>query len=105
MRKAADPPRSQQLVETAGTDGRFTFTTAPGQWQLSVLRDSFPAGYSITPASGEPRTMMLDRAEALNVDVAMIAHRMIPGRAAPNAEILVQPLDVQPLDRRVQADA
>jgi hypothetical protein len=89
---------SQQLTASSGTDGRFIFATAPGEWQLAIGADSVPAGYS--REEKEARTLMLDRAEPLQVAVTLSAHRTVRGRALPYADV-----EVAPLDRHVRADA
>jgi hypothetical protein len=89
---------AKQLVATTSSDGGFSFAASPGEWQMSLLTDSVPAGYSVT--GSEARAVMLDLAAPAQVRVALDAHRGIRGQAAPAAEI-----DVQPLRIRVRADA
>jgi cell division septation protein DedD len=88
---------SQQLVATSASNGEFTFAAAPGEWQLSVLSDSVPAGYSLTGI--ETRTAVLDRATPLHVEHRLVALRSISGTATPHASILVEPSG-----KRVAAD-
>jgi hypothetical protein len=87
---------AKQIVETAASDGSFSFAAAPGEWELSLVGDSIPAGYAL---GGETRTVMLDRAAPSRLELVLHAHRGISGRATPNAEI-----EVLPLARHVQAD-
>lgn len=88
---------SRQLFETSGDDGRVSFAAAPGEWQLSIVSESLPSGYSTTGA----RTVVLDRAAPLEIELALRAHRSIAGTgAAANMEI-----EIRPAGRRVRADA
>jgi hypothetical protein len=89
---------AQQVLETTASDGSFSFAAAPGEWQLSILTDSVPAGYSLSGT--EARAVVLDRATPSSVAIVLRAYRAITGRATPHGQI-----EVRPLDKRVQADA
>lgn len=82
---------AQQNVATSASDGTFSFNTAPGEWQLSILTDSVPPGYSM--AGVEARPVTLTRSKPLDVAFALRAHRVLSGTGAtPRAEITIQPL-------------
>lgn len=87
----------RRIYETTGDDGRFSFAAPPGEWQLSVVGDSVPAGH----ATAEPRDVMLDLATPAHVEVALRAHRAIAGEGAPSG----MEIEVRPSRRRVRADA
>jgi hypothetical protein len=87
---------TQQVVGETESNGAFSITATPGEWQLSILTDSVPAGYALTNL--ETRSVMLDRANPVHVEYVLHAHRTISGQAPANSEIIVN-------DRRVRADA
>lgn len=90
---------TQQVVATTGTEGNFSTAAAPGEWQVSILTDSVPAGFSL--AGTEARSVTLSRAQPLSLAYVLRAHRGISGSgAAPNAVI-----EVRPLGKSVTADA
>ncbi|HYO76987.1 MAG TPA: SPOR domain-containing protein [Thermoanaerobaculia bacterium] len=87
-----------QVVATTASDGRFMISAAPGEWQVSLLGDSVPAGYSL--AGTDARAVMLERTKPQQSDYTLRAHRTIAGSGAPaNAE-----LEVRPLGRKIKAD-
>jgi cell division septation protein DedD len=89
---------TSQVIASTASDGRFMMAAAPGEWQLSLLSDSVPAGYSL--AGTDARAVMLDRAKPQQTDYTLRAHRTIAGSGAPaNAE-----LEVRPLGRKIKAD-
>jgi hypothetical protein len=90
---------TQQVVATTDTEGGFSTAAAPGEWQVSILTDSVPAGFSL--AGTEARSVTLSRAQPLSLAYVLRAHRGISGSgAAPNAVI-----EVRPLAKSVKADA
>lgn len=89
---------AQQIIATTESDGRFSAATAPGEWQVSILTDSVPAGYSLTGT--EARSVSLERAQPQTVNYTLRAHRTVAGTGAPaNAEI-----EIRPLGKKVRAD-
>lgn len=90
---------TQQVVATTDTEGGFSTAAAPGEWQVSILTDSVPAGFSL--AGTESRSVTLIRAQPLSLAYVLRANRGISGSgAAPNAVI-----EVRPLAKSVKADA
>lgn len=88
---------ARQVSETSGDDGRFSFAAAPGEWQLRIVSESLPGGYS----TADERTVVLERATPLTVELMLRAHRNLAGTgAAPNMEI-----EVRPGGKRIRADA
>ncbi|HET8775400.1 MAG TPA: carboxypeptidase-like regulatory domain-containing protein [Thermoanaerobaculia bacterium] len=88
---------ADRLSATAESDGELAIAASPGEWELSLVPDSIPPGYTVTGT--EIRPVMLDRAQPLRVEQVLPALRTISGRAAPQAQI-----ELRPLDRRVRAD-
>jgi hypothetical protein len=89
----------KQIDAETKSDGSFALAAAPGEWQLSILTSSVPAGHSL--AGTEARTIMLDREQPLRTDLVLQAHRAISGTgASANAEI-----EVQPSGKRIGVDA
>jgi len=87
---------AKQTIVATGDDGRFSFAAAPGEWELSLLGESVPAGYSMA----EGRTVALQRDAPAEVELALRAHRTVNGSGvAPNAVV-----DVNPHGRTVRAD-
>jgi len=90
---------TRQVIESTNSDGTFTAATAPGEWEISIVTDSVPAGHSLTGT--EARTVMLERDQPRKVEWQLRALRSVSGKGAPaNAEIAVEPLGT-----RVRADA
>jgi cell division septation protein DedD len=90
---------TRQVIESTDSEGKFAAATAPGEWEVSILTDSVPAGYSLTET--EARTVMLDRDQPRKVEWQLPALRGVSGTGAPaNAEIAVEPLGT-----RVHSDA
>jgi cell division septation protein DedD len=90
---------TRQVIESTDSEGRFAAATAPGEWEISIVTDSVPAGYSLTETVA--RTVMLDRDEPRKVEWQLRALRSVSGHGAPaNAEITAEPLGT-----RVRADA
>jgi cell division septation protein DedD len=89
---------SSQVIAATDSDGHYAVAAAPGEWQLSILTDSVPAGYSL--AGTEARALALERAAPTNADYTLRVHRSVAGSGAPaNAE-----LEVLPLGKTVRAD-
>lgn len=89
----------RQILSTTDGDGRFTAATAPGEWEISILTESVPAGHAL--AGTEARSVMLDRSKPHEIEWKLRALRSVSGRGvAPNAEI-----SIAPLGKRVHADA
>jgi cell division septation protein DedD len=87
-----------QVVASSDGAGRFSLAAAPGEWQLSILTDSVPAGYSLSGT--EARAIALERAAPKTADFTLRAHRTVSGSGAPaNAE-----LEVRPLGKNIHAD-
>jgi hypothetical protein len=85
-----------QVIATTDSEGAFTLAAAPGEWELSILTDSVPAGHSL--AGTEARTVMLDRAQPQRTMFALRAHRSVSiSGAQPHATIEV-------LGKTVRAD-
>lgn len=92
---------AKQIVATTASDGGFTIAAAPGEWQLSILSDSIPAGHALTGI--EARTVTLDRAQPLRTEQIIRAHRTITGHSAPHAIVVAQ--IASPFEaRQVRAD-
>lgn len=90
---------TRQVIASTDSEGKFTAATAPGEWEISILTDSVPAGHALTGT--EARSVMLDRTEPRRVDWQLRALRSVSGRGAPaNAEIILEPLGI-----RAHADA
>ncbi|MFL6244487.1 MAG: carboxypeptidase regulatory-like domain-containing protein, partial [Thermoanaerobaculia bacterium] len=90
---------TRQVTATTDSEGKFTAATAPGEWEISILPDSVPAGHSL--AGADKRSVMLKRDEPRNVEWKLTALRSVSGHGAPaNAEIAIEPLGT-----RVHADA
>ncbi|HEX2833382.1 MAG TPA: carboxypeptidase regulatory-like domain-containing protein [Thermoanaerobaculia bacterium] len=90
---------TRQLTATTESDGRFAINVPPGEWQVSIVSESVPAGYGLTGV--EPRNVMLERAQPSNVSFELKAHRSIAGSGAPpNATI-----EVPSLQKTIRADA
>jgi hypothetical protein len=90
---------TQQVMATTDSEGAFSMAAAPGEWQVSILTDSVPAGYSLSGT--EAKSVTLHRAQPLTLSFVLRAHRGISGSgAAPNAVI-----EVRPLKKTVKADA
>lgn len=90
--------RSSQVVATTESDGSFAVAAAPGEWQVSLVADSVPAGYSLSGT--DARTMLLDRSQPKDASWTLRAHRTVTGTgAAPHAEI-----ELRPLGKRIRAD-
>jgi cell division septation protein DedD len=89
---------SQQVIATTESDGEYSVAAAPGEWQVSILTDSVPAGYSLSGT--EARAVQLERAQPRTADYTLRAHRTVAGAGAPaNAEI-----EVRSLGRTIRAD-
>jgi cell division septation protein DedD len=89
---------SRQLTAITESNGGFAINAPPGEWQLSIVPESVPAGYA---AIAEARDVMLDRAQPKSVSFELKAHRSISGSGAnPNATI-----EVRPLGKTIHADA
>lgn len=89
----------RQVIASTDSKGTFTAATAPGEWEISILPDSVPAGHSLTGT--EARTVMLDRNEPRRIEWQLRALRSVSGKGAPpNAEIAIEPLGT-----RARADA
>jgi len=89
---------SLQLIATTESDGQYSVAAAPGEWQVSILTDSVPAGHSLSGT--EARAVQLERAQPRSVDYTLRAHRSVAGAGAPaNAEI-----EVRSLGRTTRAD-
>lgn len=84
---------AQQLTGESASDGRVTFGAAPGEWHLSIVRDSVPAGYSLARAGSQ--TLMLSTAQPVSAEVVLPAHRTIRGVTTRGAAVDVQPLGLQ----------
>ena len=78
-----------QHEAVSASDGRFAFAAAPGDWELSIVPDSLPAGHSIMEA--RPKPVTLDRTALVAVEAVLRVHRNIEGHAAAGAEIHVDP--------------
>jgi hypothetical protein len=90
---------TRQLTATTESDGRFAINVPPGEWQVSLVADSVPAGYGL--AGVEPHNVMLEKARPSAVSFALKAHRSIAGSgAAANATI-----HVPSLNKTIRADA
>lgn len=88
-----------QIVAVTESNGAFSIAAAPGEWQLSLLTDSVPSGFSL--AGADARNVRLDRAKPLDEQFTLRAHRSISGTgAAPHGSI-----EIQPLGKVVKADA
>lgn len=86
-----------QVIATSDSDGAFALAAAPGEWELSILTDSVPAGHSL--AGTEARTVLLDRAQPLRTMFSLRAHRSVSiSGAPPNATIEIG-------GKKVSADA
>lgn len=79
------------------SDGSYSIVAPPGEWTMSLLPDSIPSGYLLTGI--DSRAVMLVRDQPRDENVTLRASRSISGRAAANAEIVLQPLG-----KRVKAD-
>ncbi|HEX7808432.1 MAG TPA: SPOR domain-containing protein, partial [Thermoanaerobaculia bacterium] len=89
---------SRQLTAITESNGAFAINAPPGEWQLSIVPESVPAGYA---AVAEARSVMLERAQPKSVSLELKAHRSISGTGAtPNATI-----EVRPLGKTIHADA
>ncbi|HYK05131.1 MAG TPA: SPOR domain-containing protein [Thermoanaerobaculia bacterium] len=89
----------RQVVATTDSEGELHAATAPGEWEVSILTDSVPAGHSL--AGSEPRSVVLDRTAPRRMEWQLRALRSISGRGAPaNAE-----LQVAPSGKRIRTDA
>jgi cell division septation protein DedD len=90
---------TRQVVSTTDSDGAFTAATAPGEWEISILTDSVPAGHSL--AGSEVRSVMLERSAPKTVSWQLRALRSVSGRGAPpNSDV-----EVAPLGKRIRTDA
>lgn len=90
---------TRQVISSTDSEGKFTVATAPGEWEISILTDSVPAGHSL--AGTEARTVMLVRDELRKIEWQLRALRSVSGKGAPpNAEIAIEPLGT-----RARADA
>jgi len=90
---------SQQLNAVTDSSGAFVFSSAPGEWQLTLLTDSVPTGYSLSNIA--PKTVILDRATPQRSVYTLRALRSVSGSGAtPLANI-----NVKPLAKSIQADA
>lgn len=90
---------TRQIFASTDGEGKFTAAAAPGEWEISILTDSVPAGHALTGT--EARTVMLDRDEPRKVEWQLRALRSVSGKGAPaNAGIAIEPLGT-----RVHADA
>lgn len=87
---------TRQVIASTDSEGTFTAATAPGEWEISILPDSVPAGHALTGT--EPRTVMLARDEPRRLAWQLRAHRSVSGTGAPpNAEIAIEPLGTRAL--------
>ncbi len=77
-----------QLFATTTSDGGFTIAAPPGEWQLSILTDSIPAGYALSGI--ETRSVTLDRAQPLHTEQILRAHRTISGHTTPHADVIAR---------------
>jgi hypothetical protein len=90
---------TRQVLSTTDSEGKFIAATAPGEYEISILADSVPAGHALTGT--EARSVMLDRAAPREISWTLRALRSVTGQGLPpNAEIVVQPLGT-----RAHADA
>jgi hypothetical protein len=90
---------TRQVTASTDSEGKFSAATAPGEWEISILTDSVPAGHALTGT--EARSVMLDRGTPHKIEWQLRALRGISGRGAPaNAEIVMEPLGL-----RARADA
>lgn len=89
---------ANQVIASTESNGSYAIAAAPGEWQVSLLGDSIPAGYSL--AGAEARTVLLERMQPRDASWSLRAHRTVAGSgAAPNAE-----LEVRPLGKKIRAD-
>ena len=72
---------AHQVVATTDSEGEFHAATAPGEWEVSILTDSVPAGHSL--AGSEAQSVQLDRAAPRKIAWQLRALRSISGRGAP----------------------
>ncbi len=89
---------TRQLTTMTESDGRFAINAPPGEWEVSIVSESVPAGYGLTGV--ESRNVMLERAKPSSVSFALNAIRSITGTASPNATI-----EVPSLGKTIRADA
>lgn len=89
---------ASQVMATTESDGAYAIAAAPGEWQVSLVGDSIPAGYSLSGA--DARTVLLERMQPQDASWSLRAHRTVAGSGvAPNAE-----LEVRPLGKKIRAD-
>jgi hypothetical protein len=90
---------TRQIIASTDSEGKFTAATAPGEWEISILTDSVPAGHSLTGTAA--RSVMLNRDQPQKIEWQLRALRSVSGSGAPpNAEIAIEPLGT-----RTRADA
>jgi hypothetical protein len=89
----------RSIAATSESDGGFALNAPPGEWQVSIISESVPAGYSMTGT--EARTVMLDKAKPVSISFSLKANRSISGSGAlANAAI-----EIRPLGKTIHADA
>lgn len=73
---------TQQVLATTESNGELAIAVPPGEWQLSIIADSVPAGYAL--ANLDTRSVMLDRAQPQRVEqVLHVLRRRIVEPPAP----------------------
>jgi hypothetical protein len=90
---------TRQVTATTNSEGAFSVATAPGEWEISILTDSVPAGHAL--AGTEARSVMLNRDEPQKIAWQLRALRSVSGSGAPpNADVTIEPLG-----KHVRSDA
>ncbi|HET7434052.1 MAG TPA: SPOR domain-containing protein [Thermoanaerobaculia bacterium] len=89
----------KRLETTSASDGTFSFSAAPGEWNLAVDTATLPAGY--TSDANNDRAVQLDREQPQQAAMALRANRSISGHAPAGITSIV----VEPLGRSVPVAA
>jgi hypothetical protein len=86
----------RHITATSGTDGHFSIAAPPGEWRVSIDRDSLSSDYT---ASSDVQDVALERGTPKTLNFAVTALRSISGRLASRGVV-----EIVELRRRVETD-
>jgi hypothetical protein len=86
----------RRITATSRQDGHFSIAAPPGEWGISIDRESLAGAYL---AREEMRQISLDRGAPMTLDFAVTAIRSVSGRLSQRGEV-----EVRELGRRVSTD-
>lgn len=88
---------TKRITAETASDGAFAVSAPPGEWDVSLVRESVPAGYALVGT--DTRAILLSRTEPSRLAHVLRAHRSIGGKTTPFATV-----HVRPIGKSVRAD-